>query len=831
MKTSNRFTFFNLLLTLLLVLSMALVCGTSMGQEDAAEPDEFTLEDITVTAQFQETNLQTTPISITAVTGEMLEKQNILNVKDLGLIIPNAVIKEMGNAYGPNAMVYLRGVGYADFIPAIEPGVGIYVDDIYYDTLVGSMIDLLDIERMEVLRGPQGTLSGKNNLGGSIRIISKIPRGDDTGHLQVTYGDYHRLDFSGSYDFSVIDDKLFARISASSRKIDGYVDVLDYTCSMLANGTPEKAGSFPSQVQSNKTSRGHCKIGEKGGSQSDAAKLVLRYLATDKLEINFGIDYTETVADPGAETLLKGLDPNPDAPANIFNAIVQSTLVDPAFNTEPGDAFTILGDNFVTGDPFTVYESYMDPLGDLVWLRKSHDDSRNIFARVDYDITDNIHLKGILGYRKYHQIFNTTNNTPMSFNAYLIDMWHEQTSYEVRLTGKSFEERLDWTVGGYYFESDHLYGGNVTLGTFGYVLPPLLFENNDTQSIESTSFFAHGIYALTDDLSLTAGVRYTHDDKVATVDHTNFVTVQEPFSFKKGFEDWKLSLDYQITEDFMAYVMASTGYRSEGSVPRPWNYSQLDTISHEEILAYEIGAKTDWFDNRLRINAAAYVNKYDPRVINLFGAQCTDYLTNPDHGEYIYPWGSICPEGTDLAGTVGTYATVYLTAPGTTKGFELEVTARPIRNLDINASYGYYDYDTDVGKDHPGYVHPDYKMQAEHKFNIGAQYSIHFENESMLIPRLDVFYEGERNNNGLRSKPVSPYHVIPSYTRVDARLTYMSPDTHWQLSLQVQNLFDKFYWIYIGPELSDDLSATTFGRLGQPARPRAVALTLRYNIF
>jgi iron complex outermembrane receptor protein len=410
-------------------------------------------------------------------------------------------------------------------------------------------------------------------------------------------------------------------------------------------------------------------------------------------------------------------------------------------------------------------------------------------------------------------------------------MEHEQVSYEVRINGLAFNKRLDWTVGGYYFDSDHLYGGNVTLGTFGYVLPPLLFENNDTQSQESMSAFAHGIFSITDKLSLTAGVRHTSDEKVATVDHTNFVTVEEPFTYSESFEDWKLSVNYEFTDDIMAYIQASTGYRSEGSVPRPWNYSQLDSVSHEEILAYEIGAKTDWFDNRVRINASAFRQKYDPRVISLFGAQCTDYLTNPDHGEYIFPWGSICPAGTDLEGTTGTYATVYLTAPGTSQGFELDVLARPIKNLDINGSYGYYDYDTDVGEDHPGYVHPDYKMQAAHKFNIGAQYMINFSNGAMLIPRLTAFYEGERNNNGLNSKPVEPYHVVPDYTRVDGQLTYMSADTHWQLTLKVENLFDKLYWISLGPELSDDLTSTTFGRAGQPSRPRNVSLTLRYNIF
>ena len=192
MKRSKRIALFTRVSNFTFIILLALTCTVATGEEkkkDKQQSDEFTLEEITVTAQFQETNLQKTPIAITAVTGERLEEQNILSVKDLGLIVPNANIREQGNAMGPNARIGLRGVGQYDFIPAFEPGVGVYVDDIYNETLVGSTLDLVDLERIEVLRGPQGTLFGKNSLGGAIRLISKLPRGDNTGHVAVTGGD------------------------------------------------------------------------------------------------------------------------------------------------------------------------------------------------------------------------------------------------------------------------------------------------------------------------------------------------------------------------------------------------------------------------------------------------------------------------------------------------------------------------------------------------------------------------------------------------------------------------------------------------------------------
>ncbi len=696
---------------------------------------------------------------------------------------------------------------------------------------MGSTLDLLDLERVEVLRGPQGTLFGKNSLGGAIRLISKLPQGDNTGHFQMTGGDFDRLDFSGAYDFSLIEDILFMRISGSSKSVDGYMDRLDYTCQMIANGTPELAGSFPSTLISDKITNGNCKIGEKGGSQSDAAKVMFRYIPSDRLEINVGADYTQVTADVGAETMLRGFNPE-----DMFDQHVQNNYIDPTWNINEGDALTILGDPFVTGDPYTVYESFEDPINGIRWPDKNTEEYKNAFTRVDYDITEEIHLRGIFGYRQYEQIFVAANNTPFSFNGYLINMEHEQTSYEVRLNGSALNNLLDWTTGIYYFESDHHFGGYIGLGTFGIWaedlgINPAGFSNNDSFTTESKSAFIHGIFHITEKLSLTAGGRFTDEDKTFTFDHTDFLQLSQPLAYGKSHYDWKFGLDYQFTEDIMAYFSASTGFRSEGANPRPYTQAQLQEITGEEILAYEVGAKTDFFDNRLRINAAAFLNDYDPRQFMAFGAQCTAV---DDFGTPVYaiPYGTLCPEGTAYAGTTGsTYAMVYLSAPGTSKGLEFDVTARPLKNLDLNASFGYYDFDTDVSPDHPGYVHPDYKDQAEYNFNIGAQYRINFTNGSMLIPRIDMFYQGGRNNNSVGSKPIAPYHVVPDYTVYNAKLTYMSTDARWSFSLEVQNLFDKFYWITLESDRADNGITPTYTRTGVPSPPRMLALTFRYNIF
>ena len=293
----------------------------------------------------------------------------------------------------------------------------------------------------------------------------------------------------------------------------------------------------------------------------------------------------------------------------------------------------------------------------------------------------------------------------------------------------------------------------------------------------------------------------------------------------------------------MAYVMASTGFRSEGANPRPFYPTQLVEVSGEEILAYEIGTKADFFDNRLRINLSAFQNDYDPRLDNQIGAQCSSPTDWDDEPIYVVPFFSdTCPEGSwameniglpggPVYGPYGNLSFVYFSAPGTSRGVELDLTARPIKDLAINASFGYFNFETDVDETHPGFIHPDQKRQAEFSYSIGAQYTINFNNGAMLIPRIDMFYQGERTNNGLASQPIAPYHYVPDYEVFNARLTYMPSDVQWSLSLEVQNLFDEFYWINLGAERSDDGEDILYRRVGQPSPPRMVAITFRRNFF
>src|SRR5690606_30979585 len=174
----------------------------------------------------------------TAVTSEMLEARAQTNIFEVANQAPNVSLKPGGQARS-GMVAFIRGIGQVDFIAALEPGVGVYVDDVYYSQLTGSLLDLLDLERVEVLRGPQGTLSGRNSIGGAIKLYSKRPGADDDGgNIQVSYGTLNQVDVRGSADFTLVDDTLFARIAGASRNRDGYVDVLDFGCVLPSSGAP-----------------------------------------------------------------------------------------------------------------------------------------------------------------------------------------------------------------------------------------------------------------------------------------------------------------------------------------------------------------------------------------------------------------------------------------------------------------------------------------------------------------------------------------------------------------------------------------------------------------
>jgi iron complex outermembrane receptor protein len=320
----TRRSLYRLFLSGIPIVSLALlIAGLLAPSPVRLYAQELEIEEIIVTARYREESLQQTPLAITAISGTLLEAKNATNIIEIEKFAPNVTIDHLGAGWGPTLAANIRGVGLNDFKAVFEPAVPIYVDDVLFGRPTGAVLDLLDIERVEVLRGPQGTLFGSNAAGGVLRLITRKPTGDGPSSMEVTMGDYDRLDIRGSFEMTLVPDTLFARISASSKRRDGYVDVLDFTCDMIARGTPELAGigdglgadgtagagldGMPDAVPvgsladnlfalgistSPNGTRNGCKIDELGNEDVESARGILRWIASDDLEFTFAADVT-----------------------------------------------------------------------------------------------------------------------------------------------------------------------------------------------------------------------------------------------------------------------------------------------------------------------------------------------------------------------------------------------------------------------------------------------------------------------------------------------------------------------------------------------------------
>ena len=283
------------------VLALCLVAAPALAQDGGQTADTDGTRGnttIVVTAQMREQVLQDVPLSVTAVTGEMLEARGQTSLPQISDQTPSLILQQNPAGQGNSIRAFIRGVGQSDQSPSVEPGVGIYIDDIYFGTVTASAFDLTDLERIEVLRGPQGTLAGMNSAGGAIKLYSRPPSGEG-GFVEATLGSLNRRDLKASADFAITDE-LFARIAGVTRNRDGYVTRYDYAC--VNPGDPD--------VQSGALQRlaaigDDCKIGESGNQQMYAMRGQLRYAPSSvPLEINLSADYTSDTSETQASVLI-----------------------------------------------------------------------------------------------------------------------------------------------------------------------------------------------------------------------------------------------------------------------------------------------------------------------------------------------------------------------------------------------------------------------------------------------------------------------------------------------------------------------------------------------
>jgi iron complex outermembrane receptor protein len=786
------------------------------------------LDEIIVTARFREEALQETPLAITAISADDLEARSVANVQDLGRTVPNAFITPGAAATGATPAIALRGVFQSDFNFAFEPGVAVYIDDVYHATLMGSAMDLMDLERVEVLRGPQGTLFGKNTLGGAIRLVSSTPQGDDSGRFSLAYGSHDRLEARGSADFSLVEDRVFMRISGAARRATGYQQILDFTCDMLRRGTPQLAGlgdglgaggvsvavgsaadlaaSLPSALipsgdvatMSQKAQTQSCGLGETGGERLTSGRVMMRFLPSERLEINLAADYSDHHRDVNPDTLISVINPilsSPTAPQDFFFSVVRDELL--------ANYGFVYDNRFIPSDPFTTYATNSDPITGRSNPNTASVESWGVQGTADYSFSDTVHGKVIIAHRQYDSQFShDADVSPFGFGLNGNDIDHQQTTAEVQLQGEAFGDMLEWTVGGFMLNGESHLGGPIDYVT-------LHFLQNDTYKDRSRSAFAHGVLNLTDALSLTGGLRYTHNTKTFTFDHIGigFPTLTQSATTERL--DWTISLDYQVNDDLLLYGVVATGFRPRSVNPRPITPNQFQPIPGETLTSYELGVKGDFLDNMLRVNLAGFYSDYSSHLRQLNGFECFDPTLATVNLNVVFD-PSACPIGTAPVTWffyVGEQAEIY--------GLEGELVLQPADGLLLNAAFGYNHF-TSNGTG-PAFFDPSNRIQPRLNVSAGIEYGIDVPGGT-LTPRLDWRYQSLMTYNPAPTTATNALFNVPGHSLFDARLTYATDDG-WQASLAVTNLADKFYY-------NNKFTLTGFNVSGSPARPREWLLTV-----
>ena len=796
---------------------------TTQASPASAAPNDIAADsnEIVVTAQFRAQNIQDTPLAITAVNAETMEAKSQTNLAQVADSAPNVTLKPQGASFGPSIAVSIRGIGAGDFNPAFEPGVGIYIDDVYYPQLTGAVFDLLDLDRVEILRGPQGTLSGRNSEGGSIKMFTKKPTGSGDGYVEGTYGSRNRIGMRAGVDFKLTDN-LFARVSGVYKHQEGYVDQLDFGCVYPAGGSATFTANDGTTQQTNPAGgipavqpSGSCRVDKLGEVGYQAIRGALRYNPSDAIDINLTGEYIHDKHSAAGEVL---------AATDVVNN--PNTNI----NGIPYDNRFICGKfcNFSSyhAPAITYFGLLTPPAGQpLLETRNSNEsiyNGYNLAANAHFELSDMFSIDNILAYQNWKAKFGVDDDlSPIPLSGGFNSLTHWNWSEELRLNAK-LADNINAVIGGYWFEQETDYFSYQDLRYIGVKIPgapdlplfPLQFTQPDRTPAQAKAAFANINWEIVPGLTFDGGLRYTDEKKQYHYFRLNpdgtINAYLDPVGAANGAGtpgaltglvaryhgnrwDYRAALNYRFSPEAMVYVSTSTGFKGGGTNPRPFYASQAIGFNPEVLTNYEVGLKTDLFDRKLRFDVDAFYGK----------------LKNAQVGV------SVCPDGsTPCAALInGGNAREW--------GVEAEFLARPVDGFSIDGSASYLNFK--YTKLAPGTtidLNEPFAGSPKWKWTLGAQYEIPLGSFGSLTPRVDASYQA-KIYSGFTYNTVPQF--IDAYTLVNARLTWQNEDKDLSVSLEGTNLTDKYYYVTLF-----DLRAAGAGLdKAQPGRPREWAITVK----
>jgi iron complex outermembrane receptor protein len=736
---------------------LLLACPESvLAQQPSASPasDADSLESIVVTARRREESLQDTPLAVTALSAAALERQQVTGTTDLDKIAPNLQFHSYGTLTGNNsaAQVFIRGIGQTDATPAVDPGVGIYIDDVYMGRSVGGAMEFRDIANVQIVRGPQGTLFGRNTIGGAVLLTTNAP-GDNAGNsVRMGVGDDNLYELFGAFDIP-LGDTWSARLSLGGRQRDGYVkrvsdgeDLGDenmYTGQAAVRWKPSDALSF--------TLRGDYTNEDENGSP-----FVFQSM-------------NEAATFVGAASQAAGC-------PNMLDPLPPPVLVGPLADPRCGNDAQALGP-FKNGGTYPASSTLENRGASLVAL---------------WNVTDSFSFKSITADRRLNWTgTRDADNTPLLILHTNYTSRSQQFSQELQALYDG--DRVDGVVGLYYFDEESFDRLLVPLGNPG--------TSYDTQRVamdgKAKAAFTEWTFKFTEGFSVSAGVRYTEETKglQATMFNVAPATRAEPPAptalcpfagppptqtgclflttnrFEREFSATtkSVSAQYRFNDQVMAYLSWADGFKSGGFNQRynaaPPGNAPI-SFNPETAETYEVGLKLDPTDH-LRINIAAFSSNYDD-------IQMTYRL--------------------------GVVPLLFNAGVASIDGGEVELEFAPTKEFRLDASLGYLDAGFDSITPPPpfGPVTPTatatlssrLPFTPEWQGHMGLSYAFHTGSNWELTPRADVSYTASQFFDAGNSVEIAQNDDV---TLLNASLTLGSVDDKWRFVLSGINLTDEQY--------------------------------------
>jgi iron complex outermembrane receptor protein len=735
------------------------------------------IEEIVVTARMREEGLQEAPIAISAYTGESLEYRGVQRLDEIAKFVPSLTLENNPSFGGASnsAAIYLRGIGQKEFLPTTEPGVGLYVDGVYIARSVGAILDIVDIERLEVLRGPQGTLFGRNTIGGAISIttVKPEPGGEFEGTASVSTGTDDLVNAKGSVHVPVT-DTFAMRFAAARLTQDGYVD--------RADGV------------------------ELGDDDTLTGRVAMAWQPNDGFSADLSVDYTRDRENGPAMELvgidftdlsqLQGVVLAPPPPM----AFIHNVTFAAAAQGVPC-AVTDVNGNGITSNP-AVPNCYDDR---YIGADGKDEGTAPAFSRNDllgssltlaYDINEALTLKSITGLRYLDSEFaRDGDHSPNRISQFYDDLEQDQYTQELQLLGS--HDRLDWILGAYWFSEE---GDNANILDFTVSN----FRSGGEFDNESWALFAQATYDLTERLHLTAGVRYTDEEKAFTPDQiifTNyfagisnvvppdnplaaldapFLQAGErilPFLTKRiDIEETTpmVNLSYDVNDAVMVYASYSEGFKSGGFTQRVFppivagftappgtpDIDLIPTYDPEFVDVYEVGFKSTFLDERVRLNGAAFHTEYDDLQVQVFN--------------------SVAPVTQNIGAA-------------TIDGLELELQAAPGGGWLVESSLawldaGYDDIDTGITL-----IEDDYEFERVPEFtaSLGVSKEFALTSGGSLTVRVDGSHRGETYNDAYNTELLK----TDAYELIDASLRWQNAAQDLSVVLAGRNLTDEEFLV------------------------------------